>query len=240
MSLIQRAARLLAAGFAAAAAGGCASANLASVGAPVPAPDVRAGDAWTYVVLDGFRGFERGQRRFVVKSVQGDTVTVEISDENGAETRRFTRGWNPIDDETPAGNAVTYDPALPLFLFPLEDGARWSQTVTATDARTRARFRVWVDGRVLGRETVTTPAGTFDTVRIQRSLRIGDGETDIWRTDTFQVVTEWYAPAVGRSVRFRHDLNHYFDKMRGRDPMGNRIDWARERLGLVEYVRAPR
>jgi hypothetical protein len=260
--------RRLGPAIAAALLAGCATFNLPPVGAPVPAPEPRVGDAWNYKVLDGFRGFERGAASFAVTGVQGETFTAEVdqsggpvtrsftlrwrpraegtpagneaSGEGGAVTRTFARGWNPRDGRTPAGDEVTYDPPLPLFVFPLEDGRRWTQTVTATDTRTGARFPVFVQGWVLGRETVTTPAGTFDAIRIQRSLRIGDGETSIWRSDTFQSETEWYAPAVGRAVRYRQDLNYYFDKMRGREPMGNRIEWGRVQLELTEHGAAPR
>lgn len=253
---------------AAALLAGCATFNLPPVGAPVPAPEPRVGDAWNYTVLDGFRGFERGAASFAVTAVQGETFTAEVDesggpvtrsftlrwrpradgasaadpppDEGRAVTRAFARGWNPVGGRTPAGDEVTYDPPLPLFVFPLQDGRRWSQTVTATDTRTGARFPVFVQGWVLGRETVTTPAGTFDAIRIQRSLRIGDGETSIWRSDTFQAETEWYAPTVGRAVRYQQDLNYYFDKMRGREPMGNRIEWGRVRLELTGHSAAPR
>lgn len=264
----ERAARLLAAVVLPAALAACATANVTPLGAPVPAPEPRVGDAWSYTVLDGFRGFERGEASVIVTAVRGETITAEVDEASGAVsrpltlrlrpradgapaadrtpddgravTRTFARGWNPINGRTPAGDEVTYDPPLPLFVFPLEDGRRWSQTVTATDARTGARFPVFVQGRVLGRETVTTPAGTFDAIRIQRSLRIGDGETSIWRSDTFQAETEWYAPAVGRGVRYQQDQSYYFDTMRGRDPMGNRVDWGRVRLELREHAPAPR
>ncbi len=264
----ERAARLLAAVVLPAALAACATAGVTPIGAPVPAPEPRVGDAWNYTVLDGFRGFERGAASFAVTAVQGETFTAEVEEASGPATRSFTlrlrlradgaapadqapdqgravtrtfaRGWNPINGRTPAGDEVTYDPPLPLFVFPLEDGRRWSQTVTATDTRTGARFPVFVQGWVLGRETVTTPAGTFDAIRIQRSLRIGDGETTIWRSDTFQAETEWYAPAVGRSVRYQQDQNYYLDAKRGREPMGSRIEWGRMRLELREHAPAPR
>lgn len=264
----RRGARLLAAVVLPAALAACATADVLPLGAPVPAPEPRVGDAWNYTVLDGFRGFERGAASFAVTAVQGETFTAEVEEAGGPVTRSFTlrlrpradsapaadpsadaghavtrtfaRGWNPVNGRTPAGDEVTYDPPLPLFVFPLEDGRRWTQTVTATVTRTGARFPVFVQGRVLGRETVTTPAGTFDAIRIQRSLRIGDGETSIWRSDTFQAETEWYAPAVGRSVRYQQDLNYYMDTMRGREPMGNRVEWGRVRLELTAHAAAPR
>lgn len=240
MSLIRSTKRWIAA-VSAAALAGCAGVDLAPVGAPVPAPDVRAGDAWTYVVYDGFRGYEKGKRRYVVKRVDGDTMTVEVSGAGGDGVRTFTRWWNPLDGTTPAGDAVAYQPALPLFSFPLANGGRWSQSVSATLKSGQGRFPVYVQSRVLGAEKLTTPAGTFDTVVIERSLRIGDGETSIWRSDTRQVVTEWYAPAVNRSVRFREDENYYLDKMTGAAPLVNvQRDWDRLRLELVEYTRAPR
>ncbi len=219
---------------------GCAGANLAPVAAPAPAPDLRAGDAWTYVVYDGFRGYEKGKRRYAVKRIDGDVVTVEVTGFGGDGTRTFTRGWNPLDGKTPAGDAVTYQPPLPLYAFPLANGGRWNQAVTATLASGQGRFPVYVQSRVLGAEKVTTPAGAFDTVVVERSLRIGDGETSVWRSDTRQVVTEWYAPAVNRSVRFREDENFYLDKMTSGPLINRQKDWDRERLELIEYTRGAR
>jgi hypothetical protein len=58
---------------------------------------------------------------------------------------------------------------------------------------------VRVDGNVLGKESVTTPAGTFDTIKVKRTVYAGDWGT--FTSETTIVETEWYAPSLGRTVR---------------------------------------
>lgn len=223
-----------------AALGGCAS--LPPVGAPVAAPEPRPGDAWAWAVFDGFRGFEIGELRQRVTEVAGDSVTVELARGDATRTLACTREWNPRAGVTPAGDEVAYDPPLPLFRFPLADGAGWTEKVTATDRRTGARFPVWVQARVLGRERVATPAGEFDAVVVHRVIEIHDDS--IWRTHTVVVEREWYAPAAGHGVRFRHELRHYFTRTGGGGNEGGggmvQQDWDRERLELRAVSRAPR
>ncbi|HSO06840.1 MAG TPA: hypothetical protein VLW45_06350 [Pelomicrobium sp.] len=240
MNLIRAPKRWAAAVFAAALAG-CAA--LAPVGKPVPPPEPRVGDTWTYAIYDGFRGYEKGRVTYRVIAVDAGSMEVEVTRDREQETRRHTRAWNPYAGLTPAGERVAYAPALPLFRFPLDDGAGWNAVSTATNARTGESFPVRVDARVRGRETVKTPAGEFDAVVIERQLIFGD--ENLWRTDSYVVETEWYAPAVGASVRFRHDLRYYIDKTGGgggSEGGGGRVqmDWDRERLELTAYSRAPR
>lgn len=241
MSRIHALRRWLAA-VSAAALAGCAS--LQPVGDPVAAPAPRVGDAWTYTIYDGFRGYEKGRVTYRVAALDADDgVTLEISRSGEAQTRRYTRAWNPYAGLTPAGERVAYAPALPLREFPLADGSRWSGVSTATNTRTGERFPVRVEARVRGRETVATPAGEFDAVVIERQITFGD--ENLWRTDSHVVETEWYAPAVGASVRFRHDLRYHIDKTGGGGGSEGgggwtQRDWDRERLELTAYSRAPR
>ncbi len=226
---------------AAALLAGCAS--LRPVAGPVAAPEPRVGDTWTYTIYDGFRGYEKGRVTYRVAAVAADAVTLEVSRGGDAETRRYARAWNPHAGLTPAGERVAYAPALPLHEFPLADGSRWSAVSTATNTRTGERFPVRVEARVRGRETVATPAGEFDAVVIERQLIFGD--ENLWRTDSYVVETEWYAPAVGAGVRFRHDLRYYIDKTGGGgggEGGGGwtQRDWDRERLELTAHSRAPR
>lgn len=231
----------LAAAVCAAALAGCAA--LAPVGQPVPAPEPRAGDAWTYSVYDGFRGYGKGEVRFRVTAVTAEGLSVEVTRGGRTETQRFGPDWNPHAGTTPAGAAVRFEPPLPLLEFPLADGARWARTVTAVDLRTGERFPVRVTARVRGREVVRTAAGDFDAVVIERQLTFGD--EDLWRTDSQVVETEWYAPAAGRAVRLQHDLRYYIDKTGGAgggEGGGGwtQRDWDRERLELVGRDRAAR
>jgi hypothetical protein len=222
-------------------AAGCAS--LPPVGNPVAAPDLRVGDTWAYTVYDGFRGYEKGQVAFRVTAADADSTTMATTRGGQTEQVRYAAGWNPRAGLTPSGYQVSYQPALPLFRFPLADGARWTATVTAVNALTGERFPVQVRARVRGREKVQTPAGEFDAVVIERELIYGD--KTLWRSDSYRVETEWFAPAVGASVRYRQDLHYYINPMSGGgggDGGGGwvQVDYDREQLELRAFSRAPR
>jgi hypothetical protein len=51
----------------------------------------------------------------------------------------------------------------------------------------------------LGAERIGAPAGTFDTIKIRRLVYAGDWEGPLRETQILQL--DWYAPALGRSVR---------------------------------------
>ncbi|TXF13780.1 DUF3108 domain-containing protein [Pelomicrobium methylotrophicum] len=191
-----------------------ACATLAPVGTPVPAPHARAGDTWTYAVYDGYRGTPKGTERYVVRRVTPHAIVVSVETGAGALTRTFSLEWNPSAGELPEQRLADFTPPLPAFAFPLEDGKRWKGTVTAVEAKTGRRYSVHVSARVAGRETIETPAGSFDTVRVDRAIYLDNDEW--WRSGTRWYQSEWYAPAVGRSVRYQ-DYSEYTDYTKSND-----------------------
>ncbi|GIX27913.1 MAG: hypothetical protein KatS3mg123_1794 [Burkholderiales bacterium] len=191
-----------------------ACATIAPVGDPVPAPEIRAGDAWTYAVYDGYRGTRKGSTRYTVQQITPDRVVTRMEASGGPATRTFTLEWNPYTDELPEHRIADFTPPFPAFAFPLQDGKRWSATVTAVEAGTGRRYPVHVSARVAGRETIQTPAGAFDAIRVDRSIYLDNYEW--WRSGTRWYQSEWYAPAVGRSVRYQ-DYSEYTDYTKSND-----------------------
>ncbi|MCE9641739.1 MAG: DUF3108 domain-containing protein, partial [Betaproteobacteria bacterium] len=96
-------------------------------------------------------------------------------------------------------------PPFPAYAFPLESGKRWSVRVNARNLVTGRQNSVRVDGEVLGSERITTPAGTFDVVKIRRRVYAGDWDAFLRETNIVEV--DWYAPALGRSVRLEANSN---------------------------------
>jgi hypothetical protein len=103
-----------------------------------------------------------------------------------------------------------FSPPYPAYQFPLDTDKSWSVRVTATDAVSGQRRSVRIDGEVLGGERITTPAGSFDTIKIKRRVYAGDWEQ--WRFETNITETEWYAPALGRAVRIETNSG-YIDQV---------------------------
>jgi hypothetical protein len=217
-----------------------ACASLAPVGDPVPAPGLRVGDTWTYAVYDGYRGTQKGSTRYSVQQITSHAVVTRREAGDGPDTRIFTWEWNPYTEELPEQRMADFSPPFPAFAFPLEDGKRWSGTVIAVEGKTGRRYPVHVFARVAGRETLKTAAGSFDAIRVERSIYLDNHEW--WRSGTRWYQSEWYAPAVGRSVRYQ-DYSEYTDYTKSNDEPLIRsaiIPGDKTVLELTAYRLAPR
>jgi hypothetical protein len=104
----------------------------------------------------------------------------------------------PLDNH---GIAVEYEfvAALPVVQPQLAVGQSWTMRVPAKVAGESKNRSVRIDGTVLGRERIRVAAGEFDTVKFQRTIYPGDADYFITETQIFEY--DWYAPALGRSVR---------------------------------------
>lgn len=143
------------------------------------APSVWAADALTYRAVDAYG------RHLVL-----GTFVVE---RNGAPRIASTAGV----DYTRAAALIPADLRLrPERLVP---GERWEDRAARPDPQSGERREVRLTGRVLRTETVSTQAGTFDTVVIERLILLGDAGR--YRTETRRIEREWYAPKIGAPVR---------------------------------------
>lgn len=165
-----------------------------------------AGDAYVYRVTNGYNREIVGFLRHEVTSATTTRGTVvSVTTEQNAlglprtEILTTVGQWlrRPLDNH---GAPVEYafSPALPV-VPPAVEGKTWSIRVHAEAAGDSRARSVRVDGEVLGHEKITVPAGTFDTVKIRRTIYPGD--TEYFRTETQITEVDWYAPALGRSVR---------------------------------------
>ena len=187
---------------AAAALAGCASLTTHS-GPPIPAPEFRAGDQWVYRVKTGFGN----------PLIYDETWTVTSASAQGTDLRVVAKGgW--LDTERrelwPAPGLVSQGAlfevetrrfATPLerYRYPLTVGERWNQRVVNYNEDLRRDGPISRYVRVIGYETVTVPAGTFEALRLEVLMQLDDGERWRWPTDCLYTV--WYAPAVKGVVK---------------------------------------
>ncbi len=211
----------------------------AIVGTAVAAP--AAGDSWAYRVVNRYNGEVRGNVQYRVDKVDANRVAVTVSADAASlglpRTDFYTADglWlkHPvINHDQPV--EYEFSQPYPAYDFPLTAGKSWSTRVYAVNPVNGKRARVRVDGDVLGAEQVSVPAGSFDTIKIQR--RVYAGDFDGPRSETHIVETEWYAPALGRAVRLERnssfmDQNRCSDEMSACTPV--RGDWS-----LYELVEA--
>jgi hypothetical protein len=188
---------------------------------PEPGP-IRVGDRWSYDIKDGLTGDLRRSTTIAVVDVNDKEITTRVM-ERGKERPQmavFAPDWGRIDEggwkASPSGLGIR---------GPLEVGKEWRSDANATNLQSGITFRVSGAAKVVAQEKATTPAGTFDTFRVDMTMRLVNttDQTKAW-TWTFVV---WYAPAVNRWVRKKSESR--FDG-RVRDSFSEE---------LTEYLRKP-
>jgi len=115
---------------------------------------------------------------------------------------------------------------VPLWPTPLAVGQ--VQRVNTHGLEDGGSYRYWVQVHtsVVGWERVTVAAGTFDTMRVERLIRLQ--HRDVNRLETVRRDVLWLAPAVGRWVardtsgRYREPDG---DKWGGTDYLEDHVRW---------------
>ena len=155
------------------------------------------GDTWQYVrtAIEGadrkvteFRTTLAGVSERELTTVTGYRMTPSLASLNQTQNNRQHRLFRPHG---------------PSVQFPLAVGKVWSEEYefVAADGESRVISRIKAKARVLRRETVTVPAGSFDTLVIQHTIDIeptkGGRET--------ATRTVWYAPEARAFVRNQYE-----------------------------------
>ena len=84
---------------------------------------------------------------------------------------------------------------------PLQVGKEWRSDANAMHLQSGVAFRASGVAKVVGEERITTPAGTFDTYRVDTMVRLLNTR-DQTKSQTWTFVF-WYAPSVNRWVKGR-------------------------------------
>jgi hypothetical protein len=140
-------------------------------------PQWQVGDRFVYrsggrLRVD-FRVAEMGPERIVLEEASGlrQIYTAELA---------------AVGEEVPGEKPTVRETPDPQFLFPLWVGKRWTLELML------AEMRIQVDYHCDVMETVRTPAGELNCLRIWRRARLADSENPFER-----VTLLWYAPEVG-------------------------------------------
>ncbi|HET6928190.1 MAG TPA: hypothetical protein VFI48_15165, partial [Hyphomicrobiaceae bacterium] len=162
---------------------------------PEPAP-VRVGDRWSYDIKDDATGDLRHAITVVVVDINESEITTRtlIRGKDRPQTMVFDRDWGRIDD----GNWKLHPAGIGI-KTPLQVGKEWRSDANAMNLQSGVAFRASGVAKVVGEERVTTPAGTFDTYRVDTTVRLLNTR-DQTKSQTWTFVF-WYAPAVNRWVR---------------------------------------
>jgi hypothetical protein len=161
-----------------------------------PGP-VRVGDRWSYEIKDALTGDLRPATTVVVGDVTDKEVTtrVTVRGREHPQTVVFDPDWGRIDD----GAWRLSSPGIGIKKPLLQVGKQWRSDASGIHLQSGVTFRAEGVARVVGQEQVTTPAGSFDTYRVDMTVRMINTK-DQTRSQTYTFAV-WYAPAVNRWVK---------------------------------------
>jgi DUF3108-like len=166
------------------------------VAQPADAGAVRVGDRWAYNVKDDLSGDLRRTITVVVVEVNDREITTRVSSagKDRPQTMVYDLDWGRIDDGAwklrPSGIGVKQ---------PLQVGKEWKSDANAINSQSGVVLRATGAAKVTGQERLTTPAGTFDTFKVDMTVRMINTK-DQTRSETWTFAL-WYAPSVKRWVR---------------------------------------
>lgn len=170
-----------------------------SVAAQVAAPTLKAGDTWTYRGIDNYNKQPTGTWTREVTGTAASGIRVAVRSADGSVDDLFRAPGELSSGVLNDRARGTMDPAFQLMPFPLAEGKSWSQKVIRTDPMTNEKREMLVRGKVLGWETIKVPAGEFRTMKVERTMYLGD--YDSFQGITQRTETEWYAPDIRGAAR---------------------------------------
>lgn len=171
----------------------------------IDGPGVKVGDAWMYNKLDGWTRRLDYVSVITVREIGAGGISMESTALDGRHTAniRRTSDFNLVRIETP-GSTRTSLPYYPNFAFPLQIGKTWQRDVEfANSSQPGKKVSAKLDGRVVGWENVTVPAGNFLALKIEVKgwyrAQSSDGN---WTGKIEDAL--WYAPEVRNAVRYEY------------------------------------
>jgi hypothetical protein len=164
------------------------------------------GDTYVYRIVNGYNHETAGSISYRVEKSDADRVEVTVTPDapraGSPRTEVYTREGNwlryPLVNHDQFRDYEFATP-FPANAAPGEQGDSWSVRMQAFVPASGKYNSVRVDGKLLGPERITVPAGTFDTIKVTRRIYAGDWEGFMRETNIVQ--TDWFAPALGRPVK---------------------------------------
>ena len=174
------------------------------------APKLAVGERWVYRARDGFRAPDlwTETREITAAGSGGYTIRIVQRGPSIDVDRQETWPAPGLVDVGALTDAETRRFASPLlrYRFPLYPGEIWNQWVGNYNEATHKSGQINRYVSVSDWNRVTTPAGTFDAIRMRVLMHLDDD--DPWRWPTLCNYVVWYAPDVGAAVREEKDCEY--------------------------------
>jgi hypothetical protein len=134
------------------------------------------GTVWLYVTSDGIEleSKAEGEQEFDGKKYLVLELARYFTKDHRSEYLTVTR--DRIEVSVIGGAALSLghiDPPMTLLQGPLRVGSRWSTKGIWVYVDSRCRYEMHVEGKVLARESIRVPAGTFSCWKVELSYTFG-------------------------------------------------------------------
>jgi hypothetical protein len=158
---------------------------------------VRVGDRYTFNTKNEITGEAMDTYVVLVTEISDKEIVTAISfpGKTGSRIVVLDHDLNRLDD-----SVSKYSPNDAQGIRrPLAVGEEWHYEYDVRNMQTGVARRASGVSKVVSQETVTTPAGTFDTFKIERHVATHQTVDQTRSSDTEVMI--WYAPKVNRWVR---------------------------------------
>lgn len=158
---------------------------------------VRIGDYWTYDTKDEITGNKTRTFTGTISEITPAEIVTHLTfrGNNRTSVVTFDHQWNrTVNGEfrfkPNDGHGVQ---------FPLAVGKEWRSEYVASNVKTGVNLKGSYLSKIVGQETLTLPAGSFETFKIERQVRDYNAADPSRSTET--QFTLWYAPQINHWVR---------------------------------------
>jgi len=165
--------------------------------AVVPMEEPRAGDRWIYEVRDEITGTIIATRENVVTDVTTTEISVRYKNvgTNIQGFNTYDRSWNLVEDRP-----WRFSPNDGTGIkSPLTVGKTWPVQTNNVNSANGNVFKRSGTSKVVGQESVTTKAGTFDAFKIETKFTGTNVNNPLIKNEVTSIT--WYAPAIDHWVR---------------------------------------
>jgi hypothetical protein len=166
--------------------------------AVVPMEEPRPGDRWIYEIRDEITGTITATRENVVTEVTPSEITVRYSRLGTNNTQGlsvYDRSWNVVEERpwrfSPHDGSGIQSPLAVGKTWPVQ-----TNNINGTNGNVWKRSGT---SKVVGQESVTTKAGTFDTFKIETRFTGTNVNSPTIKNQVTSLT--WYAPAIDHWVK---------------------------------------
>jgi hypothetical protein len=159
--------------------------------------DLQVGDHWTYELRDDVSGDVKSTLTNTVTDVSPSQINIRLGKLGTSNTgyQTYDHSWNLMDNGS-WHNRPNDGTGIQL---PLAVGKTWSFKSTDLNNTAGVSWKRSGTSKVVAQESVTTPAGTFDTFKIETSIQVQNTNDPTKKIQTVQ--QSWYAPSIDHWVK---------------------------------------